>query len=324
MSPSTPRPLRAREIPGLLLAAAKAWSSDNVPRLGASLAYYTLFSIAPVLIIVIAIAGFVFGAEAVRGEIVGQIESFMGAEGAKVVQDLVENASRPGRGVIGLIVGSATFLLAATGVFLELQYALNTIFQVKQRVGSNISGFVKARLRSFGLVLSIGFVLLVSLAVSATLAATSKYFDSTVTGVTLLWQAVNILVSFGIITVLFALIYRFLPDVKLLWRDVWIGSMMTALLFTIGKQLLAMYLGRSSTTSSYGAAGSVIVLLLWVYYSAQIILFGAELTRVYTERMHGPPPTEAFAQSDPAAHPSAIPAPDATEHPRIVHRPRRK
>ena len=323
MLPSTPLPLRAREIPALLWTAAKDWASDDVPRLGASLAYYTLFSIAPVLIIVIAIAGFVFGAEAVRGEIVGQIEGFMGKDGAKVVQDLVESASRPGRGVIGLIVGSATFLLAATGVFLELQYALNTIFRVKQKVGSNISGFVKARLRSFGIVLSIGFVLLVSLAVSATLAATSKYFDSTITGVTLLWLVVNIIVSFAVITVLFALIYRFLPDVKLLWRDVWIGSMLTAVLFTIGKQLLAMYLGRSSTTSSYGAAGSVIVLLLWVYYSAQIILFGAELTRVYTERVHGPPPAEAFAEPDPTAHPSATSAPAASEHPRIVHRSRR-
>lgn len=318
---SAPLPLRVREIPGLVLTAAKDWSSDNVPRLGASLAYYTLFSIAPVLIIVIAIAGFVFGAEAVRGEIAGQIEGFMGADGAKVVQDLVQSASLTGRGGIALIIGSVTFLLAATGVFLELQYALNTIFRVKQKAGSNISGFVKARLRSFGLVLSIGFVLLVSLAVSATLAATSKFFDSSITGVSALWQAVNIVVSFGVITVLFALIYRFLPDVKLLWRDVWIGSMMTAVLFTIGKQLLAMYLGRSSTTSSYGAAGSVIVLLLWVYYSAQIILFGAELTRVYTERVNGPPCTEEFAEPDLKAHPSVASAgPTSGDHPRIAAR----
>ncbi|MEO7359205.1 MAG: YihY/virulence factor BrkB family protein [Gemmatimonadaceae bacterium] len=317
----TPLPLRAGEIPRLFLTAAKGWSSDNVPRLGASLAYYTLFSTAPVLIIVIAVAGFVFGAEAVRGEIVGQIEGYMGAGGAKVVQDLVESASRPGRGGIALIIGSITFLLAATGVFLELQYALNTIFRVKQKAGGNISGFVKARLRSFGLVLSIGFVLLVSLAVSATLVATSKYFDSSVTGVSELWQLLNVVVSFGVITVLFALIYRFLPDVKLLWRDVWIGSMMTAVLFTIGKQLLAMYLGRSSTTSSYGAAGSVIVLLLWVYYSAQIMLFGAELTRVYTERVHGLPPTEEFAEPDKEARPSVTAEERLAPHPRIAPRP---
>ncbi|MGV3710863.1 MAG: YihY/virulence factor BrkB family protein [Gemmatimonas sp.] len=299
-----PPPLRPGEVPGLILTAAKGWSSDNVPRLGASLAYYTLFSIAPVLIIVIAVVGFVFGAEAVRGEIAGQVESFMGADGAKVVQDLVENASRPGRGGFALIVGTVTLILAATGVFLEMQYALNTIFRVKQKAGGNVSAFVKARLRSFGLVLSIGFVLLVSLAVSATLSAVSSYFDHSAEPVTVFWQILNVGVSFGVITVLFALIYRFLPDVKLRWRDVWVGALMTATLFTIGKQLLAMYLGRSSTTSSYGAAGSVIVVLLWVYYSAQIILFGAELTRVVTERIHGPLVTEVFAEPDPAARPS--------------------
>lgn len=327
MTSTTPLPLRAREIPKLFLTAAKGWSGDNVPRLGASLAYYTLFSIAPVLIIVIAIAGFVFGAEAVRGEIAGQIEGFIGADGAKVVQDLVENASRPGRGIIALTVGSVTFLLAATGVFLELQYALNTIFRVKQKTDGNISAFVKARLRSFGLVLSIGFVLLVSLAVSATLAALSKALDGGVADISLVWQTLNVIVAFGVITLLFAVIYRFLPDVKLLWRDVWVGAMMTAVLFSIGKQLLAVYLGRSGTTSSYGAAGSVIVLLLWVYYSAQIILFGAELTRVYTERVHGPPPVEDFAVPDPTARPSCVTEDDekdaeSGEHPRIVHRAR--
>ena len=297
--------ISAREIPGLFLAAAKGWSSDNVPRLGASLAYYTLFSIAPVLIIAIAIAGFVFGADAVRGEIVVQLEGLVGKEGATVVQDLVENASRPGRGAIALTVGSITFMLAATGVFLELQYALNTIFRVKAKVGGNVSMFLKARLRSFGLVISIGFVLLVSLGVSAVLSATSKWVGEGYVGASIVWQVLNVGVSFAVISLMFAVVYRFLPDVKLTWRDVWVGSVMTALLFTIGKQLLGVYLGRSGTTSSYGAAGSVILVLLWVYYSAQIILFGAELTRVFVERVHGPPPTEAFAEADPAAHPSA-------------------
>ena len=305
MPPQTPGPLRIGEVPRLLLTAAKGWSGDNVPRLGASLAYYTLFSIAPVLIIAIAIAGFVFGEEAVRGEIAMQLTGVVGKDGAAVVQDLVENASRPGRGAFALTVGSITFLLAATGVFLEMQYALNTIFRVKQKANGHISAFVKARLRSFGLVISIGFVLLVSLAVSAGLSALTKLFGEGAAGTALFWQAVNIVVSFAVITMLFAVIYRFLPDVKLLWRDVWVGSAMTALLFTVGKQLLALYLGNSSTTSSYGAAGSVIVVLLWVYYSAQIILFGAELTRVYTERVHGPPPTEEFAVPDPAARKDA-------------------
>lgn len=299
-----PARIGPQEIPRLVFTAAKGWSSDNVPRLGASLAYYTLFSIAPVLIIAIAIAGFVFGAEAVRGEIVVQLEGIVGREGATVVQDLVENASRPGRGVVALTIGSITFMLAATGVFLELQYALNTIFQVKAKAGSNISAFVKARLRSFGLVLSIGFVLLVSLGVSAALSATSKWLGEGYMGASLVWQWLNVAVSFGVISLLFAVIYRFLPDVKLSWHDVWMGSVMTAALFTIGKQLLGIYLGRSSTTSSYGAAGSVILVLLWVYYSAQIVLFGAELTRVFTQRIHGPPVVEVFAEPDPTARAS--------------------
>ena len=294
-----------REVPGMLWTAAKDWSSDNVPRLGASLAYYTLFSMAPVLVIAIAIAGLVFGADAVRGEIVGQIQGIVGADGAHAVQAMLEGASKRGSGIIAIVIGSITFLLAATGVFLELQYALNTIFRVKQKPEDNISGFVKARLRSFGLVLTLGFVLLVSLAVSATLSAMSGWLGNGNAALSTVWQVVNVLVSFGVITLLFALIYRFLPDVKLHWRDVWVGAIITAVLFTIGKQLLALYLGRSSTTSSYGAAGSVIVLLLWVYYSAQIVLFGAELTRVYTERVYGKPEAEAFAQPDPDAHPSA-------------------
>ncbi|MEP6765694.1 MAG: YihY/virulence factor BrkB family protein [Gemmatimonadaceae bacterium] len=287
----------------MIWTAARGWSSDNVPRLGASLAYYTLFSMAPVLVIAIAIAGLVFGAEAVRGEIVGQIQGIVGTDAAHAVQGLLEGASKRGNGIIAIVIGSITFILAATGVFLELQFALNTIFQVKPKPDGDISAMVRMRLRSFGLVLSLGFILLVSLAVSSVLSALSGWLGNGSAAATV-WQIVNVVVSFGVITLLFALIYRFLPDVKLLWRDVWIGSLMTALMFTIGKQLLAMYLGRTSTTSSYGAAGSVIVLLLWVYYSAQIILFGAELTRVYTERVHGKLETEIFAEKNPAAHPS--------------------
>ncbi|MDQ6612780.1 MAG: YihY/virulence factor BrkB family protein, partial [Gemmatimonadota bacterium] len=299
-----PPKLSLREVPGLLWTAAKNWSSDNVPRLGASLAYYTLFSMAPVLVIAIAIAGLVFGADAVRGEIVGQIQGIVGADGAQAVQALLEGASKRGSGVVAIVIGGVTFVLAATGVFLELQYALNTIFRVKLDPAVKISILVKTRLRSFGLVLTLGFVLLVSLAVSATLSAMSGWFGHGA-ALTTVWQMVNVLVSFGVITMLFALIYRFLPDVKLLWRDVWVGAVITAIFFTIGKQLLGLYLGRSSTTSSYGAAGSVIVLLLWVYYTAQIILFGAELTRVYTERVHGKPEKEEYAVTDPLAHPTA-------------------
>jgi membrane protein len=287
----------------MLGAAAKGWSKDNVPRLGASLAYYTLFAIGPILIVAIAIAGAIFGADAVRGEIVGQIDQLVGREGAEAVQGLLEGASREKSGVFAVIIGTLTLLLAATGAFLELQHALNVIFRVK--TDPSKSGFkhlITTRLRSFGMVCSIGFLLLASLAVSAVLAAISERLGA---GESLLWQGVNIIVSLGVITLLFGLIYRFLPDVRLEWREVWTGAFVTALLFTIGKFLIGLYLGRSSAASSYGAAGSVAVLLLWVYYSAQIVLFGAELTRVYAEHYEGTPPPNEVARRDADAHPSA-------------------
>jgi membrane protein len=288
----------------MLGAAAKGWSKDNVPRLGASLAYYTLFAIGPILIVAIAIAGAIFGADAVRGEIVGQIDQLIGREGAEAVQGLLEGASREKSGVFAVIIGTLTLLLAATGAFLELQHALNVIFRVKtDPTKSGFKHLITTRLRSFGMVCSIGFLLLASLAVSAVLAAISERLHA---GESLLWQSVNIVVSLGVITLLFGLIYRFLPDVRLEWREVWTGAFVTALLFTIGKFLIGLYLGRSSTATSYGAAGSVAVLLLWVYYSAQIVLFGAELTRVYAEHYEGkaPPPNEV-ARRDADAHPSA-------------------
>lgn len=288
----------------MLAAAAKGWSKDNVPRLGASLAYYTLFAIGPILIVTIAIAGAIFGADAVRGEIVGQIDQLVGREGAEAVQGLLDGASREQSGVFAVIIGTLTLLLAATGAFLELQHALNVIFRVKtDPTKSGFKHLITTRLRSFGMVCSIGFLLLASLAVSAVLAAISERLHA---GESLLWQGANIVVSLGVITLLFGLIYRFLPDVRLEWREVWTGAFVTALLFTIGKFLIGLYLGRSSTATSYGAAGSVAVLLLWVYYSAQIVLFGAELTRVYAEHHEGkaPPPNE-IARRDADAHPSA-------------------
>jgi membrane protein len=287
----------------MLAAAAKGWSKDNVPRLGASLAYYTLFAIGPILIVAIAIAGAIFGTDAVRGEIVGQIDQLVGREGAEAVQGLLEGASREKSGVFAVIIGTLTLLLAATGAFLELQHALNVIFRVKtDPTKSGFKHLITTRLRSFGMVCSIGFLLLASLAVSAVLAAISERLHA---GESLLWQGVNIVVSLGVITLLFGLIYRFLPDVRLEWREVWTGAFVTALLFTIGKFLIGLYLGRSSTATSYGAAGSVAVLLLWVYYSAQIVLFGAELTRVYAEHYEGkPPPPNEVARRDPDAHPS--------------------
>jgi membrane protein len=296
-----PTPLVVR----MLIAAAKGWSKDNVPRLGASLAYYTLFAVGPILIIAMAIAGSIFGPEAVRGEIVGQIDQLVGREGALAVQGLLESANKDRSGTFAVIIGTVTLILAATGAFLELQHALNVIFRVKTDPHkSGLTRLLITRLRSFGMVVSIGFVLLVSLAISAALAAVSGHLDRI--GAPQILQVLNIVVSLGIITLLFALVYRFLPDVRLEWREIWIGAFVTALLFTIGKFLIGLYLGRSTAASSYGAAGSVVVLLLWVYYTAQIVLFGAELTRVYAEHYTGrEPPPNGVARRDPDAHPSA-------------------
>ena len=285
--------------------AIKGWSSDNVPRLGASLAYYTLFSLAPMLVVAIVIAGQVFGEEAVRGEIVMQVDGLIGTEGARALQALLQEAKRDDASGLAALIGTGTFLLAATGAFMELQHALNTIFKVKQAPGSRIREFVLDRIRSFGLVLSIGFLLIVSLLVSAALSALTAWFQGFGSQpVSSVWELVDLAASLGVITLLLALIYRYLPDVRLGWRDVWFGSLVTALLFIVGKELIGLYLGRSTVASSYGAAGSVMVLLLWVYYSAQIMLFGAELTRVRAKHQGREPVPLAIARRNPDARPS--------------------
>jgi membrane protein len=283
-------------------SALRASWEDDVPRLGASLAYYTLFAIAPVLLVATAIAGLAFGPQAVRGEIVGQIDYLVGREGARAVQSLLEGASQRRAGYLATIVGSVTLVLAATGAFLELQTALNTIWRVKPNpTNATFTAFVMDRVRSFGLVVAIGFLLLVSLAVSAALAALGSWLERISPGMPLVWNAMNVLVSLVVITALFTLLYAFLPDVKLRGRDVVVGAFVTAVLFTIGKQLIGFYLGQSTTASTYGAAGSVIVLLLWVYYSSQVVLVGAEFTRIYTQRQGRRPRPEPFAMKDPDA-----------------------
>ena len=296
-----PLPLR------LFWAALTGWSKDDVPRLGASLAYYTLFAVSPILIIVIAIAGAVYGPDAVRGQIVGEIDQLIGRQGAEAVQALLQGAHRDTTGTFAVIVGTVTLLIAASGAFLELQHALNTIFRVKtDPKKSGIQRLLLSRLRSFGLVVSIGFLLLVSLLVSAAVTALSERIQRSAFGGPVVLQIINLVVSLIVMTLLFGLIYRVLPDVRLAWRDVWTGASVTALLFSIGKFLIGLYLGHSSVASSYGAAGSVVVLLVWVYYSAQVILLGAEFTRVYAEHRRGSaPPPNHLARRDPTAHPSA-------------------
>jgi membrane protein len=281
--------------------AARAWWDDDCTRLGASLAYYTLFAIAPVLLMATAIAGMVFGPAAVRGEIVAQLDELVGRNGALAVESLLEGASRRPTGILATLVGSIAFLVAATGAFLELQVALNTIWRVKPRPTGHLYAFVIDRVRSFGLVVAIGFLLLVSLTVTAALAALSAWLFKLSPANATFWTILNTLISLTVTTGLFALLFRFLPDVRLRWRDVATGAGVTAVLFTVGQQVIGLYLGQGGVASAYGAAGSVMVLLLWVYYSCQIVLFGAEFTRVWAARHGVKPKPEEFAVKDPKA-----------------------
>jgi membrane protein len=212
---------------------------------------------------------------------VAQIDSLVGSDAAKAIQAMLASAWKPDAGILATVVGGLTFLLGATGAFLELESALNDIWRVKSKAGTGLRGFLVGRLLSFGMVVGIAFVLMVSLVVSAALAAIGQYFDDTMPGLPLLWQTLNQLVSIGVGTLLFAMIYKVLPNVRLDWRDVWTGALVTSVLFGIGRLLIGLYLGQSGVASSYGAAGSIVVILLWVYYSSQIVLLGAEFTKVY-------------------------------------------
>jgi len=276
--------------------ALKAWWDDDALRLGASLAYYTLFAIAPVLLVATGIAGLVFNTDAVRGEIVSELDQLVGREGAHAVQSLLDGASQRRAGLLATTIGSVAFLVAATGAFLELQAALNTVWRVTVNPGAHLKAFLIDRLRSFGLVVAIGFLLMVSLAVTAALAAFSAWLSRHSSSVPLVWSGVQLFVSLIGTTSLFALLFRVLPDVHLGWRDVTIGAFVTAVLFTLGQQVIGLYLGQSSMASSYGAAGSVMILLLWVYYSCQILLLGAEFTRVYAEHRGAPFDPHVFAE----------------------------
>ena len=259
-----------------------ACKESNSPRLGAALAYYTVFAIAPLLLMVLSLASVWFGEAAARHELFGQMEELLGSDGAKAIEDILAAASnKPQAGHWAAGVAIVTLVVAVTGVFIELQDALNTVWKVKRPPGDGIRQFIKDRLLSFGIVVGVVFLLLVSLVLSAGLAALGGFMKGLVPGEHLSWVAANFVISLGIITVLFAMILKVLPDVKIAWRDVWMGGFLTALLFNLGKFLLGFYLGRSSVTSAYGAAGSLVVILLWVYYSAQILFFGAQFTRIY-------------------------------------------
>lgn len=269
----------------LIRQSYKDFNDDRASMLGAALAYYTLFSIAPILVVATGVAGLVFGERAVQGQLSEQLDELVGPQGAEAVELMLANMHDQGSGIVAIVVGTVTLLLGATTAFLQLQAALNTVWEVR-RQGGGIKGMLLQRVLSFGMVLGIGFLLMVSLVVSAILSGLQDQLDRILPGGELLWQGVNLAVSVGVFTLLFGLIFRYLPDVEIEWRDVWFGGLVTALLFTAGKFAIGFYLGRSSVASSYGAAGSLVVLLVWIYYSAQIVLFGAEVTQA-NARMKG-------------------------------------
>ena len=289
-------PVTIKSIWGLLKTSGSEWSKDKSPRLGAALSYYTIFAMPPLFMIAIFIASLVFDATSVRTQMFSEVGGLIGKKSAEAIQAAMSAQYETSKGLVASIIAVVSLLVSSTGHFIEFQDALNTVLGVETKPGRGVSGFVRTRLLSFAMVVGIGFLLLVSLIVSAALAAFSKYVNDLFPSMGVLSVIASDLVAFGVITVLFAMIYKVLPDVKIAWRDVWIGAAVTSLLFTLGKFLLGWYLGRSSTITAYGAAGSVVLVLLWVYYSAQILFFGAEVTKVYANRFGAHMQPAAYAQ----------------------------
>jgi membrane protein len=267
--------------------AVMAWIDDLAPSMGAAISYYTMFSLAPLLVIVIAVAGAIFGREAVQGEIVTQLQGLIGRDGAIAVQGLIKSADEPAKGLVAGIISIVILIVGATTVFGELQSSLDRIWHVPEREKpSGVWGLLRARVLSFGLILGLAFLLMVSLLVSASVAAFGSWAGGLLPGWEVLLMGLNIVVSIGITTVLFAMIFKLMPTAKIEWHDVWIGAIVTAVLFEIGKTLIGLYIGKSGVNESFAAAGSLVVLLAWVYYAAQIFLLGAEFTKVYANE-HG-------------------------------------
>jgi membrane protein len=271
---------------GLVKQTFAEWSKDNVPRLGAAMAYYTVVSIAPLLLVIIAVAALVFGREAAEGAIVLQLTGLVGETAAQAIQEMLQNASKPSTGILAAVLGVVTLLAGASGVFAELQAALNTIWKAPAKPDKGLLGILKDRFLSLMMVLGTGFLLLVSLVLSAALAAIGSFLQGLLPVPESVLHVLNFALSFGAITLLFAMMYKILPDVPVAWNDVWTGAAVTAFLFTLGKFLIGMYIGKANFASTYGAAGSLVVILVWVYYSTQILLLGAEFTYVYA-RTHG-------------------------------------
>ncbi|MET0283783.1 MAG: YihY/virulence factor BrkB family protein [Polyangiales bacterium] len=273
--------MQIKQLVEIVKETANDWKEDNATRLSASLAYYTVLSIAPLLVLAVSVAGLVYGEDAAKGQIADQISGVVGEQAGAAIQTVLSHAKAPEEGIFSSIVGIVVLLFGASGVFGELQASLNEIWKVAPKPGRGFWGVVQQRFFSFAMVLGVAFLLLVSLLLSAAIAGIGGAFSRALPGGTWVWEAVNFLFSLGVVTALFALIYKVLPDAEVGWRDVWMGALVTALLFSIGKFGLGMYLGRASVASPYGAAGSFIVFVIWVYYAAQILFMGAEFTQVF-------------------------------------------
>ena len=338
MNSAPPKSTRTTGVSGwwaLVKQATSAWSDDYAPSMGAALSYYSVFSMGPLLLIVISVAGLIFGQDAVRGELFGQLRSMMGEQGAAGVQALLAGVSKPSHGIIGTVVGVAVLLLGATTVFGELQDALDRIWRAPARDPSGgLWGLIRTRFLSFGMILGIAFLLMVSLVLGAAMSALGKWGGSIFGSWEVLGQIVNLGLSFAITTGAFAMIYKLMPRVTVRWPDVWLGAAVTAALFTVGKSLIGLYIGKTGLASEFGAAGSVAVIFVWVYYSAQIFLFGAEFTWVYA-RTYGSKrhqvdeektpipndrPVDAAVAPTRAAPTTPLPAPQPTGTPLPEHK----
>ncbi len=272
-------------LPNLLKLSYQGWKEDRASQLAAALAYYTVFSLAPLLVIVIAVTGLIWQADVVRAQLLGQIQGLVGVDGADFITELISSASNPKQGIVATISGFVILLFGALGVFNELHNSLNIIWDVKEDKTEgffqNIKKVVIDRLLSFSMILGIGFLLLVSLVISTGLSATQEVIGNAIPLSEFFLQIVNLVISIGAITILFALMFKFLPDAEIAWQDVWMGAFVTSIFFSLGKMAIGIYLGNSAVASTFGAAGSLVLILLWLYYSAQILFFGAEFTQVY-------------------------------------------
>lgn len=283
--PAAPRRIGLRDLFDLARAAVSAWSSDYAPSMGAALSYYTVFSIAPVLLIVISVAGLVYGEDAARGAVFYQVRGLMGDAAAVALQGLLASVRKPGESIVAALIGLVLLVIGATSVFGELQSALDRIWRAPEQAKTGgLRQLLRNRLVSFAMIVGIGLLLIASLLASATLAIVEKWWGSLFGAQAMVASALNILLSYALVTVMFAMIYKIMPRVRIAWRDVWTGAAITSALFTVGKYAIGLYIGKSGVSSTFGAAGSLVVILVWVYYSAQIFLLGAEFTWVYAHR----------------------------------------